>query len=126
MFENIAAVKTNKPGKVKQPLNPYATSKRKQGYDHIERGLNINEEIYNTVYDNLKDVPSSEIINQLKYYDKQYDTSYETIFLLSELNRCAKEGDSLVVNATPDTIKYIALLPFLRFFVPMAFPSSLL
>lgn len=80
----------------------------KQGAD-IASGMTDDQKMYQACFRELYKEKPTAIINQLFFYDKADDTSYETHVAVKEFLSSA-EGAKLIVNPTPDTVRFISNL----------------
>lgn len=80
---------------------------RQKEYNNMLQGPRPENRIYEEIFRHLvEEPPVSEIINKLYYFGKCDDATYETEFLLKELQRDATDN-VLVVNPSPDMIREI-------------------
>lgn len=109
IIENLwSIIQHRMTGRSDYRYNPYLVFSRDIKKTGIDPDISVEKELYNkTFFELAKTTRPSDIINKLLFYGKTDDTSYETHVVMKAFMSEAK-GSILIVNPTPDTIKYIS------------------
>ena len=108
IIENLwGKIQYRMKGHTDHPFNPYPVFMKKIKKMNIASGETVDERLYKEAFNSLSAKKPSHIINQLYYYNLADDASYE-IHLALKVFLSMTDGNILIANPTPDTIKFIS------------------